>query len=95
MSKRIIWGQPTNINLPTLDLVKVQRDSFADFLETGIGEVLQEVTPIDDFTGKNFTLTLGKHSFGKPKHDPEQAVEKGLTYDIPLKVEVTVLNKQT
>lgn len=95
MSKRIIWGQPTNINLPTLDLVKVQRDSFADFLEVGIGEVLQEVTPIDDFTGKNFTLTLGKHSFGKPKHTPEEAVEKGLTYDIPLKVEVTVLNKQT
>lgn len=95
MSNRINWGQPTSINLPTLDLVKVQRDSFAEFLETGIAEVLSEITPIDDFTGKNFTLSLGKHSFGKPKHTPEEAVEKGLTYDIPLKLEATVVNKQT
>ncbi len=95
MAKRITWGQPTNHNLPPLDLVEVQRESFADFLENGIGEVLEEVSPIDDFTGKNFTLTLGKHSFGKPKHTPEEANEKGLTYDLPLKVEATVLNKQT
>ena len=57
--------------------------------------MLSEITPIDDFTGKNFTLTLGKHSFGKPKHTPEEAVEKGLTYDIPLTLEATVVNKQT
>jgi DNA-directed RNA polymerase subunit beta len=95
VSKRINWGQPTSINLPALDLVKVQRDSFAEFLESGIAEVLSEITPIDDFTGKNFTLSLGKHSFGKPKHTPEEAVEKGLTYDIPLKLEATVVNKQT
>ncbi len=95
MAKRVVWGQPTNHNLPSLDLVQVQRESFADFLENGITEVLEEVSPIDDFTGKNFTLTLGKHSFGKPKHTPEEASEKGLTYDLPLKVEATVLNKQT
>ncbi|MEX2028717.1 MAG: DNA-directed RNA polymerase subunit beta [Candidatus Curtissbacteria bacterium] len=95
MSKRVVWGQPTNHNLPPLDLVEVQRESFADFLENGISEVLEEVSPIDDFTGKNFTLTLGAHSFGKPKHNPEEAIEKGLTYDLPLKVEATVLNKQT
>ncbi|MDO8487270.1 MAG: DNA-directed RNA polymerase subunit beta [Candidatus Curtissbacteria bacterium] len=95
MAKRITWGQPTNHNLPPLDLVEVQRESFAQFLENGIGEVLEEVSPIDDFTGKNFTLTLGKHSFSKSKHTPEEASEKGLTYDLPLKVEATVLNKQT
>jgi len=95
VAKRVVWGQPTNHNLPSLDLVQVQRESFADFLENGITEVLEEVSPIDDFTGKNFTLTLGKHSFGKPKHTPEEASEKGLTYDLPLKVEATVLNKQT
>ncbi len=95
MANRINWGQPTNINLPNLDLVEVQRESFAQFLETGIAEVLEEVSPIDDFTGKNFTLALGNHSFGKAKHTPEEAIEKGLTYDLPLKVEATVLNKQT
>lgn len=95
MAQRISWGQETNLNLPTLDLASVQRESFADFLEKGIGQVLSEVSPIDDFTGKNFTLTFGKYSFGKPKHTPEEAIEKGLTYDWPLKVEATVINKQT
>lgn len=95
MAQRISWGQETNLNLPTLDLAQVQRESFAAFLERGIGEILAEVTPIDDFTGKNFTLTFGKYSFGKAKHTPEEAIEKGLTYDWPLKVEATVVNKQT
>lgn len=95
MSKRESWGQITNINLPTLDLVKIQRDSFEQFLQTSIREVIDEVTPIEDFTGKNFTLQLGNYSFGKPKHTPEESIKKGITYDTPLKVEATVINKQT
>ncbi len=95
MAKRISWGQPTSANLPALDLIQVQRESFNSFLENGIPEIIAEVSPISDFTGKNFTLTFGKFSFGKSKHTPEEAIEKGVTYDIPLKVEATVLNKQT
>ena len=93
--QRISWGQETNLNLPTLDLIQVQRESFADFLDRGIGAILNEVSPIDDFIGKNFTLTFGKYSFGRAKHTPEEAIEKGLTYDLPLKVEATITNKQT
>ncbi|MDP2632498.1 MAG: DNA-directed RNA polymerase subunit beta [Candidatus Curtissbacteria bacterium] len=95
MTKRVSWGKPQNINLESLDLVEVQRESFAQFIESGIGAIINEVSPIDDFTGKNFTLTFGKYSFGKSKHTPEEAIEKGRTYDLPLKVEATVLNKQT
>ena len=95
MINRISWGQIENINLPALDLVKVQRDSFEEFLKTGIKEILDEVSPIDDFTGKNFTLAFGNYSFGKSKHTPEEAIKKGLTYDVPLKVQATVVNKQT
>jgi len=92
---RISWGQFKDINLPPLDLIQVQRESFGEFLDTDIGEILNEISPVDDFTEKNFTLTFGKHSLGKPKHSPEEAIEKGLTYDVPLKVEATVVNKQT
>lgn len=95
MAKRISWGQFTKINLPPLDLVQVQRESFADFLDNGIGEILDEISPVDDFTEKNFTLTFGKYSLGKPKHTTEEAIEKGLTYDAPLKIEATVISKQT
>ncbi|KKR50476.1 MAG: DNA-directed RNA polymerase subunit beta [Candidatus Curtissbacteria bacterium GW2011_GWA1_40_16] len=95
MTKRISWGQIKDINLPELDLVKVQRDSFEKFLETGIKEVIDEITPVEDFTGKNFILAFGDYSFGKPKHTPDEAVKKGITYDVPLKIEATVTNKQT
>ncbi|OGD96524.1 DNA-directed RNA polymerase subunit beta [Candidatus Curtissbacteria bacterium RIFCSPHIGHO2_12_FULL_38_9b] len=95
MSKRIFWGKIKNINLPSLDLIEVQRESFKDFLETGIPEILEEISPVDDFTGKNFTLTFGNYSFGKSKYSPEEAIEKGVTYDLPVKVEAQVINKQT
>ena len=95
MTNRIWWGQIRDVNLPELDLVKVQRDSFEQFLQDGVEEVLAEVSPIEDFTGKNFSLTFGKYNLGKPKHTPEESSKKGLTYDAPLKVEATVINKQT
>ncbi len=95
MTKRISWGQIKDINLPELDLVKVQRDSFEQFLQTGIKEVIEEISPIDDFTGKNFILAFGDYSFGKPKHTPEEAVKKGVTYDVPLRIQATITNKQT
>ncbi len=95
MAKRISWGQIADSNLPSLDLVKIQKDSFDEFLETGIKEVISEISPIEDFTGKNFTLTLGNYSFGKSKYTPEECLKKGITYDVPLKVEATVVNKQT
>ena len=95
MVKRISWEQPSNINLPSLDLVKVQRDSFDAFLKEGIREVIDEVFPIEDFTGKNFTLSFGAYNLGKAKHTPEEAIEKGITYDVPFKIEAQVVNKQT
>lgn len=95
MANRILWGQQSNIKLPDLDLVQIQRSSFAEFLEGGVREILNEISPVDDFTEKNFTLSFGNYSFGKAKYSPEEAIDKGVTYDIPLKVEATVINKQT
>jgi len=95
VANRIFWGQQSNIKLPDLDLVEIQRSSFAEFLENSIRDTLDEISPVDDFTEKNFTLSFGDYSFGKPKYSPEEAIDKGVTYDIPLKVEATVINKQT
>jgi len=93
--KRVSWGQITTAKLPSLDLVKIQRDSFGEFLDTFIREVIDEISPVDDFTGKNFTLSLGNYTFGKSKYTPEECLKKGITYEVPLKVEATVTNKQT
>lgn len=94
VNQRAYWGKEY-LNLPPLDLVLVQRESYQWFLETGIRELLEEVTPINDFTGKNWELAFGDYFFGKPRLTSELAREKGLTFDMPLKVTATLTNKQT
>ena len=91
---RLCWGQKA-INLPPLDLTAIQRESYEWFLKEGIPEVLSEISPVEDFTGKNWSLSFGRHFLGSPKHSIEEAKLKGLTYEAPLKIEATLVNKQT
>ena len=93
ISKRLWDSQHTN--LPPIDLTLVQRESYQWFLETGIKDLLSEVTPINDFTGKNWELSFGDYFFGRPRLTPQIALEKGLTFDMPLKVMATLVNKQS
>lgn len=88
------WGKVYDI-LPPLDLLAVQKKSYQLFQEKGIAEILQEITPVDDFTGKNWSLSFGEHKLGKPTIDPETALTKGLTYNAPLTLKVTLTNKKT
>ena len=88
------WGKEYPV-LPELDLLAVQKKSYKLFQEKGIGEILQEISPIDDFTGKNWTLEIHDHKIGKTSIDPETALIKGLTYNAPLTVNVTLTNKKT
>lgn len=88
------WGK-THTALPPLDLLVVQKQSYAKFQEEGIAEILREISPVDDFTGKNWTLSFQDHKIGKPTIDPETAIIKGLTYNAPLTAKVTLLNKKT
>ncbi len=82
-------------NLPEIDLSEVQRESWQWFLGEGIKEELVSVSPIDDFTGKNWQLTLGDHSLGSPTVTPRAAQKKGTTYSSPLKIRATLINKRT
>ncbi len=88
------WGRDFEF-LPQLDLLAVQKESYKWFVEKGIGEVLQEISPIDDFTEKNWTLTFKDYRIGKAKITKELALEKGLTFDAPLYVKATLVNKKT
>ncbi|MCB9813070.1 MAG: DNA-directed RNA polymerase subunit beta [Pseudomonadales bacterium] len=95
--KRQNWGQTHSI-LPELDLIKLQKDSYKIFLETGIRQSLNEVNSekgIEDYTGKNWTLKFGEYRFGKSKYTVTQAKNKGVTFDMPLYVEATLFNKRT
>src|SRR3989344_6842159 len=93
-SKRQDWGEKFPI-LPQLDLLSVQKESYKWFEEVGIGEVLSEISPIDDFTGKNWTLILKDYRIGEATNTPEVCLSKGITYDVPLYVKATLINKKT
>lgn len=88
------WGKTYSV-LPPLDLLAVQKKSYEWFQEHGISEILKEISPVDDFTGKNWSLAFHEHKIGKPTIDPELALLKGLTYNSPLTAKVTLTNKKT
>ncbi|MCS7092377.1 MAG: DNA-directed RNA polymerase subunit beta [Patescibacteria group bacterium] len=91
---RINFGKEEK-NLPELDLSHIQRESWKQFLETGISSDLSEISPIDDFTGKNWQIILENPVVGEPKLTPKKAQEKGLTYSVPLRVSASLVNKRT
>ena len=88
------WGKQHSL-LPNLDLLKIQKESYQWFLEKGIAQVLQEISPIDDFTEKNWNLVLKDYRLGKITTNPVTCLSKGLTYDAPLYVNATLINKKT
>lgn len=88
-SKQIDQG----VAIPSL--IEIQLDSYNWFLADGIRELLDEVTPIQDFSGKKLELHFLDHSIGEAKYDADTANNKNLTYEAPLKVHVQLINKET
>jgi DNA-directed RNA polymerase subunit beta len=91
---RLNWGKEFSL-LPKLDLLAIQKQSYQWFLEKGIKQVLDEISPIDDFTEKNWNLELKDYRLGKATGTPELSLSKGVTFDAPLYVNATLTNKKT
>lgn len=81
-------------NLPVLNLTEVQKESWDWFIANGIATELAEISPIDDFTGKNWQVVLEEPELTEPKITPREASEKGLTYYSTLKITATLINKR-
>jgi len=92
--QRIMFTKPKfNIELP--DLIEIQTKSYEWFYKEGIRELLDEINPIEDFTGKVLSLEFGDYTFDQPVNDEETAKLKNLTYKAPLKCQVILTNKLT
>lgn len=91
---RVYWGKNKNL-LTQLDLIKLQKESYAKFLAEDIASLISEISPVLDFTGKNWKLEFGEYFLGKPHFTPEQCKVKGASYDAPLRIKVTLTNLQT
>ena len=80
----------------TLDsLIAMQIESYDWFLKDGLQELLEEITPITDFSGKKMELKILGHTFDPPKYDPETCRRRNLSYDAVMKGYVQLINKET
>jgi DNA-directed RNA polymerase subunit beta len=86
-------NQDDNLNLPSL--VDHQNKSFKWFIEEGLGELLDEISPIEDYTGAKLTLSFKDYHFDKPKLTEKEARENNVSYDAPLLANVELVNKVT
>ena len=77
------------------NLIEVQKDSYQWFLDEGLKEVFDDISPIADYGGKlslefiDFTLCVND-----AKYTIEQCKERDVTYAAPLKVRVRLINKE-
>lgn len=81
--------------LEQIDLIEVQKQSWQHFNEVSLKETLEEFFPIDDYTGKKFTLYFDGLFFGEPRYPLELCLKKKLTFDTPVYLKLKLLNKKT
>ena len=76
-------------------LIQIQTTSFEWLKSEGIGELLEEVNPIQDVTGSRFELRFVGHHFGVPKFTAAECREKEITHEAALYVTVLLTVKET
>jgi len=80
---------------PMPNLIQIQKDSYDWFIQEGLKEVFEDISPIRDYAD-NLVLEFIEHSINdEPKYDQEECKERDATYSAPLKVKVRLVNKET
>ena len=76
------------------NLIDIQRASFDWFLNEGLRETIDDISPIEDYTG-TLAVEFGDYRFGEPQFSIKECREKDLTYQAPLNMTVRFVNKET
>src|SRR6059036_1003050 len=80
------------LDLP--NLIDIQKASFDWFLKEGLRETIDDISPIEDYTG-TLAVEFGEYEFGEPQFSIQECREKDLTYQAPLSMTVRFVNKET
>jgi len=83
---------PKVLDIP--DLLIIQKDSFRLFIEEGLKEILDEISPIEDFSGR-FSLEFLNHYFEEPLKTLEDCRITDSTFSQPLYVTAQFLDRET
>jgi DNA-directed RNA polymerase subunit beta len=96
LPERVSFARIPDIR-PMPGLIQIQLDSFEWFKREGLREVFEEISPIEDFTGKNLSLEfiVPPEPFGKPKYSEDECRDRDATYAAPLTVKARLINKET
>ena len=96
LPERVSFARIPDIR-PMPGLIQIQLDSFEWFKKEGLRELFEEISPIEDFTGKNLSLEfiVPPEPFGKPKYSEDECRERDATYNAPLTVKARLINKET
>ena len=91
--KRVFFTDGDHLEIP--DLTAHQKDSWEEFIKSGLREVFTELNPIDDYTGQKLSLRFKDYEFKAPKRTVEEAKYNLETYEAPLYVKAELTNKVT
>ena len=83
---------PKVLDIP--DLLIIQKDSFKWFMEEGLNDILTEISPVEDFSGR-FSLEFLNHYFEEPLKSLEDCKITDSTYSQPLYVTAQFLDRET
>src|SRR5579859_934266 len=88
------FGKSKSLIAP-FNLNEAQLKSYEWFLQKGLNELLAEISPIKDHTGKEFELYFSNYRFDEPKYDETTARYKEATYEAPLRCTLRLVNNRT
>ncbi|MBI4128419.1 MAG: DNA-directed RNA polymerase subunit beta, partial [Parcubacteria group bacterium] len=77
------------------NLIEVQRASFDLFLQKGLRELFEEISPIADFSGKDLALSFTDYYLDEPKFDEAAAKQHSVSYEAALRARARLENKRT
>ncbi|MCB9839869.1 DNA-directed RNA polymerase subunit beta [Candidatus Nomurabacteria bacterium] len=92
-NQRIFYTKSNDIPLP--NLIDHQNKSFQWFVDEGLGELLAEISPMEDYTGTKLSLNFKSYHFEEPKLTELEARENNVSYEASLKAVVELINKIT
>lgn len=94
LKTKLFCARP-QFSFPDKDLVAIQLNSYKWFLEKGLHELFEEISPIRDHTGEEFELHFLNYKFDLPKYSEAETKEKDQTYEGALRVNLKLINKKT
>ncbi|PJE63985.1 hypothetical protein COU89_00335, partial [Candidatus Roizmanbacteria bacterium CG10_big_fil_rev_8_21_14_0_10_45_7] len=92
--KRNFFSKNANEAAIELDLLSFQKESYQRFIEKDFEKILTEFFPIEDYTKKNWLLTLDKVEYQSPKISVDEAFDKQLSYSFPVYLHLELQNRQ-